>query len=59
MRPRSTVWRIAAALFIIVNLAGAGMAIARGEAIHAAVHAALVLAGYFVWRLSSRRVATH
>ena len=51
MTRRSIPWRVAAALFVIINVAGAGYAVAVGEPVHAAVHVALLLGGYLGWRL--------
>ena len=51
---RNTLWRAAAALFTVVNLAGAGYAIARAEGLHAGGHVALAMLGaYALWRLAS------
>ena len=51
---RSTLWRAVAALFTVVNLAGAGYAIAREEGLHAGAHVALAMLGaYALWRLAS------
>ena|SRR2546423_5373270 len=54
---RRKVWRFGAALFILINLGGAAFAIAMGEAMHAGVHAVLLVFGvaaYGVWRLAPR-----
>ena len=48
----SKLWRIAAGAFVVINLAGAGFAIAMGETTHTAGHAILLLAGYLVWRVA-------
>ena len=49
---RTTLWRVVAALFTVVNLAGAGYAIALAEGLHAGAHVALALLGaYACWRL--------
>lgn len=54
-RQRSKLWFVAASLFTLVNLGGAGMAAVAGEGLHTAAHVALVLLGaYFVWRLAPR-----
>lgn len=56
MAPRSRVWWGVAVLFTLVNLAGAGMAIAGGELLHTGIHAALALIGVsFVFGLAPRR----
>jgi hypothetical protein len=57
MTRRSKLWRVAAVLFAVINVAGAGVAAAQGEALHAAVHAVLLLLlvpAYLVWRPASR-----
>lgn len=43
-----------AALFTVVNVGGAGYALASGEPLHAAAHVALLVAAYPVWRLVTR-----
>jgi hypothetical protein len=49
---------VVAVLFVLINLAGAGIAAASGEWIHTGLHAVLVVAGELVvWRLARRRVA--
>jgi hypothetical protein len=53
MTPRSGLWRVGAALFVIINVAGAGYAIAMGEPMHAFTHAVLMTLGlgaYITWR---------
>jgi hypothetical protein len=50
MTRTSMLWRVAAALFILVNVAGAGYAVAMGEPLHAGVHVALLVAAYVGWR---------
>jgi hypothetical protein len=47
----SKLWRVAAALFVLINVAGAGYAVAVGEPAHAAVHVVLILGAYLGWRL--------
>ena len=55
MTRRSKFWRVVAALFTLINVAGAGFAAASGEGIHTAVHVALLLLGaYLVWWLTPR-----
>lgn len=50
---RTMVWRLLAALFTVVNLAGAGYAMAQSEGQHAGVHVVLSLLGAYVfWRLA-------
>lgn len=51
---RPTLWRVVAALFTVINLAGAGYAIARAEGLHAGGHVVLAMLGaYALWRLAS------
>jgi hypothetical protein len=58
MTRRSRVWLVVAVVFLVLNLVGAGMAVAGGELLHAGGHAGLALAGaYLAWRLASRRDA--
>jgi len=58
MTRRSTVWLVVAMLFTVVNVGGAWIAAARGELLHAGLHAGLLLPGaYLVWRLAPRRSA--
>ena len=53
MIQRIAIWRVAAALFTVVNLAGVGYAVAVGEAPHASLHVVLSLLGaYALWRLA-------
>jgi hypothetical protein len=61
MSRRSKIWLVVAVLFVVVNLVGAGMAIAAAELLHATVHTVLALAGaYAAGRLlATRRVATY
>jgi hypothetical protein len=54
MTRRSKRWRVAAAVFSVVNVGGAGVAVLAGEPIHAAVHVALLVATYVAWRLVPR-----
>jgi hypothetical protein len=55
MTRRSPVWLVAAALFLVINVAGAGSAAADGEPLHTGIHAGLALLGaYLAWRLASR-----
>jgi hypothetical protein len=49
MTRRSRLWRAAAAVFVIINVGGAGIAIAMGEPAHAAFHAVLLVLGYVAW----------
>ena len=57
---RSKVWLVVAVLFILVNVGGGAFSAWQGEWLHTGVHAVLALLGeYFVWRLTSRRVADY
>jgi hypothetical protein len=61
MSLRSTLWRAAAALFVVFNVGGAGFAIAMGEPMHAFVHAVLMTLGlgaYLTWRVARPAPAT-
>jgi hypothetical protein len=51
MTGRSMLWRVLAALFTIINVGGAGYAVARAEPLHAAVHIGLLLGAFLIWRL--------
>jgi hypothetical protein len=51
---RFRIWAVVAALFTVVNVGGAGYALASGEPPHAAVHVALLVAAYPVWRFVRR-----
>jgi hypothetical protein len=54
-RQRAKLWFVAASLFTLVNLGGAGMAAVAGGMLHTAAHVGLALLGaYFVWRLAPR-----
>lgn len=55
MTRRSMLWRVAAALFVIINVAGAGYAVAVGEPAHAVAHVVLLVGAYLAWRLGSWR----
>jgi hypothetical protein len=52
MTQPSKLWRIAAALFVIINVAGAGYAIAMGERPHALTHVALLVVGFIGWQFA-------
>lgn len=47
---RTVLWRVVAALFTVVNLAGAGYAMAQSERLHAGVHVVLALLGAYALR---------
>lgn len=60
MTRRSGIWLVVAVLFVVANLAGAVFAAARGELLHACIHAVLMLLGaYFVGRLAVRRIDSY
>jgi hypothetical protein len=53
MTQPSRFWRVAAAVFVFINVAGALEAVVVGEQMHAETHLALLLisfVGYLVWR---------
>ena len=55
MTRRSRLWRIAAVLFVIINVAGAAFAVVMGEPMHALTHAVLLTLGlgaYLTWRVA-------
>lgn len=52
---RSRLWRWAAGAFVVINVLGAGFAIAMGEPRHAATHAVLLTLGYLAWLLMPAR----
>ena len=56
MTGRSRLWRVAAALFTVLNLAGAGFAAVGGEWLHVAGHVALVLVGAYVMSRLTQRI---
>ena len=53
MTRRSKMWAVIAALFSVVNIAGAAFAALSREPLHAAAHVVLLVATYVVWRLVS------
>jgi hypothetical protein len=55
MKETSNTWRIVGAVFVLLNIAGAGYALAMGEPSHALTHVAIVVGGYIVWRLGPWR----
>ena len=58
MTRRSRLWRIAAGLFVVINVAGAAYAIGMGEPMHALTHAVLMTLGlgaYLTWRVARPR----
>jgi hypothetical protein len=55
MTRRSKMWRVLAALFTLINVAGAVYATVEGELFHAATHVGLLVATYVVWQLMRAR----
>jgi len=55
MTRRSRLWQAVVALFIVINVGGAGFAIAMGEPVHALAHAVLLLVGYVGWLVAPWR----
>ncbi|MFN2637581.1 MAG: hypothetical protein ABR585_11175 [Gemmatimonadaceae bacterium] len=51
----SMFWRAAAAIFVFINVAGFGYAVAMDEPAHAAGHAAVLVATYLAWLLGPWR----
>jgi hypothetical protein len=55
MTRRSRLWRIAAGIYVFINVGGAIIAAVRNEQMHFALHVGLLLLGmvaYPVWRLT-------
>ena len=52
MTQPSKLWRVAAALYVFINVAGAGYAIAMGEGRHAFLHAVLLAVGFVGWQFA-------
>jgi hypothetical protein len=52
MSQPSKLWRVAAALYVFINVAGAGYAIAMGERPHALTHVALLVVGFIGWQFA-------
>ena len=48
----SKLWRVIAAVFVFVNVAGAGYALAMREPMHAMTHALVLAVGYIVWSMA-------
>jgi hypothetical protein len=58
MTRHSRVWWVVALVFTVGNLVAAIYSAAQAEQLHTDLHIALVLVGgYFVWRLTPKRVA--
>jgi hypothetical protein len=45
MNRRAVIWQVVAALYILVNVGGAGFAVAGAEWLHALVHVGLLVVG--------------
>jgi hypothetical protein len=52
MTQPSKLWRVAAALFVIINVAGAVYALRMGEGGHATAHVALLVVGFIGWQFA-------
>jgi predicted membrane metal-binding protein len=52
MSQPSKAWRVAAALFVFINVAGAGYAFAMGERNHGLTHLALLVVGFIGWQFA-------
>ena len=52
MTQPSKAWRVAAALYVIINLGGAIIAFAMGERNHGLTHVALLVVGYIGWQFA-------
>jgi hypothetical protein len=53
MTRRSGPWRLAAALYVVINVGGAAYAVGMGEMPHAALHVVLLFVGVAVWTRSA------
>jgi hypothetical protein len=51
----SKLWRVAAVLFVLINVAGAGYAVAVGEPAHATAHVVLLIGIYLGWLIGPWR----
>ena len=51
----SRTWRVIGIAFLVLNVLGAGYAVAMGETSHALAHVLVVVAVYSVWGLGSRQ----
>jgi hypothetical protein len=54
----SKLWRIIAGLFVFINVAGAGFAIAMREPMHAMTHGLVLAVGYIAWTIVWQRRRT-
>jgi hypothetical protein len=52
MSQPSKLWRVAAALFVLINVGGAGYAFAMGERPHALLHVGLLVVGFIGWQFA-------
>lgn len=51
MTGRTRLWQVVAAVFVLINVAGAGWAIVNREPAHIAAHVGLLIGGFLAWRL--------
>ena len=51
MSRKAKLWRVIAALWIVINVGGAVIAAASSEGMHLALHLGLLLVGYVGWLL--------
>jgi hypothetical protein len=52
MSQPSKLWRVAAVLFVIINVGGALFALRMGERNHALTHVALLVVGFIGWQFA-------
>jgi hypothetical protein len=52
MSQSSKLWRVAAVLFVIINVGGAVYALRMGEGRHALMHVALLAVGFIGWQFA-------
>ena len=52
MSQPSKLWRVAALLFVIINVGGAVFALRMGERNHALTHVALLVVGFIGWQFA-------
>jgi hypothetical protein len=48
----SRLWRVIAGIFVLINVAGAGFAIAMREPMHAMTHVLVLAVGYIAWSMA-------
>lgn len=54
MAKRSKLWKVAAVIFTVFNVAGVVWGVVMADPAHAAGHIALQLVGFVVWRMTAR-----